>query len=170
VETDRFPEWLKGLVIGLASCVAGAVLAAAYSATQRTQLHAQIAGLRAELTLAQERLAAKDHSLAGIDTQLAALRRTSADLSAELVRIKAQLPAAADHAPPTMATGGVPTTAPVISHPTPVSASESAGRQVPEAQPAQAAEADDQCTAITQKGTRCKRKARSNGRCWQHGG
>lgn len=29
---------------------------------------------------------------------------------------------------------------------------------------------DGQCTAITKKGTRCKRSARSGGRCWQHGG
>lgn len=27
-----------------------------------------------------------------------------------------------------------------------------------------------QCMAITKKGTRCKRAARSNGYCWQHGG
>lgn len=26
------------------------------------------------------------------------------------------------------------------------------------------------CQAITKKGTPCKRKARSNGYCWQHGG
>jgi Family of unknown function (DUF5763) len=29
---------------------------------------------------------------------------------------------------------------------------------------------DYQCAAITKKGTRCKRTARSNGYCWQHGG
>jgi FtsZ-binding cell division protein ZapB len=29
---------------------------------------------------------------------------------------------------------------------------------------------DGQCTATTKKGTRCKRSARSGGRCWQHGG
>ena len=28
----------------------------------------------------------------------------------------------------------------------------------------------DQCRAITKKGTRCLRSARSNGYCWQHGG
>lgn len=28
----------------------------------------------------------------------------------------------------------------------------------------------DRCTAITQAGTQCKRSARSNGKCWQHGG
>lgn len=28
----------------------------------------------------------------------------------------------------------------------------------------------EQCSAITRKGTRCSRNARSNGRCWQHGG
>jgi len=27
-----------------------------------------------------------------------------------------------------------------------------------------------QCMAITKKGTRCSRRARSNGYCWQHGG
>ena len=27
-----------------------------------------------------------------------------------------------------------------------------------------------QCKAITKKGTRCKRMARRNGYCWQHGG
>jgi Family of unknown function (DUF5763) len=27
-----------------------------------------------------------------------------------------------------------------------------------------------QCRAITKKGTRCSRKARSGGYCWQHGG
>jgi outer membrane lipopolysaccharide assembly protein LptE/RlpB len=27
-----------------------------------------------------------------------------------------------------------------------------------------------QCMATTKKGTRCKRSARSNGYCWQHGG
>jgi hypothetical protein len=27
-----------------------------------------------------------------------------------------------------------------------------------------------QCKAITKKGTRCSRTARSNGYCWQHGG
>lgn len=27
-----------------------------------------------------------------------------------------------------------------------------------------------QCTAITKKGTRCSRSARSGGYCWQHGG
>lgn len=27
-----------------------------------------------------------------------------------------------------------------------------------------------QCTATTQKGTRCSRQSRSNGFCWQHGG
>ena len=27
-----------------------------------------------------------------------------------------------------------------------------------------------QCRAITKKGTRCSRAARSNGYCWQHGG
>jgi len=27
-----------------------------------------------------------------------------------------------------------------------------------------------QCKAITKKGTRCSRAARSNGYCWQHGG
>src|SRR5690349_24025223 len=26
------------------------------------------------------------------------------------------------------------------------------------------------CQAITKKGTQCKRKARTNGYCWQHGG
>lgn len=26
------------------------------------------------------------------------------------------------------------------------------------------------CTAITQAGAQCKRNARSNGKCWQHGG
>ena len=26
------------------------------------------------------------------------------------------------------------------------------------------------CTAITQAGSQCKRSARSNGKCWQHGG
>ena len=30
--------------------------------------------------------------------------------------------------------------------------------------------AREQCSAITQKGTRCSRPARSNGKCWQHGG
>jgi hypothetical protein len=30
--------------------------------------------------------------------------------------------------------------------------------------------AKEQCTAITQKGVRCSRTARSNGKCWQHGG
>ncbi len=29
---------------------------------------------------------------------------------------------------------------------------------------------ETQCTAKTQKGTRCKRAASSNGKCWQHGG
>jgi hypothetical protein len=29
---------------------------------------------------------------------------------------------------------------------------------------------DGQCTATTKKGSRCKRSARSGGRCWQHGG
>jgi predicted RNase H-like nuclease (RuvC/YqgF family) len=28
----------------------------------------------------------------------------------------------------------------------------------------------DQCSATTQKGTRCSRTSRSNGLCWQHGG
>ncbi len=32
------------------------------------------------------------------------------------------------------------------------------------------AKAGGQCTATTQKGTRCSRQARSNGLCWQHGG
>jgi hypothetical protein len=32
------------------------------------------------------------------------------------------------------------------------------------------AEMDSQCRAITKKGTRCSRRARSNGYCWQHGG
>ena len=30
--------------------------------------------------------------------------------------------------------------------------------------------ATGQCNAITKKGTRCSRKAGSNGYCWQHGG
>jgi hypothetical protein len=29
--------------------------------------------------------------------------------------------------------------------------------------------AQGQCTATTKKGTRCSRKAKSNGLCWQHG-
>lgn len=28
----------------------------------------------------------------------------------------------------------------------------------------------DRCQAITKKGTQCKRKARNNNYCWQHGG
>ena len=31
-------------------------------------------------------------------------------------------------------------------------------------------EFNPRCTAITQAGTQCKRNARSNGKCWQHGG
>jgi hypothetical protein len=30
--------------------------------------------------------------------------------------------------------------------------------------------AKEQCTAITKKGARCSRPARSSGKCWQHGG
>ncbi len=29
---------------------------------------------------------------------------------------------------------------------------------------------EDRCMRMTKKGTRCKRKAKSNGYCWQHGG
>lgn len=32
------------------------------------------------------------------------------------------------------------------------------------------AEVRQQCTAITKKGSRCSRPARSSGKCWQHGG
>lgn len=32
------------------------------------------------------------------------------------------------------------------------------------------ATASEQCTAVTKAGTRCKRSARTNGLCWQHGG
>lgn len=28
----------------------------------------------------------------------------------------------------------------------------------------------DRCKGITKKGTQCKRKAKTNGYCWQHGG
>jgi predicted RNase H-like nuclease (RuvC/YqgF family) len=31
-------------------------------------------------------------------------------------------------------------------------------------------QSSSQCSAITKKGTRCSRSARSNGLCWQHGG
>jgi hypothetical protein len=31
-------------------------------------------------------------------------------------------------------------------------------------------QSSSQCSATTQKGTRCSRSARSNGLCWQHGG
>ncbi len=30
--------------------------------------------------------------------------------------------------------------------------------------------AKEQCSAMTKKGSRCSRPARSNGKCWQHGG
>mgnify|MGYP001627552150 CR=1 FL=1 len=29
---------------------------------------------------------------------------------------------------------------------------------------------NDHCKGITKKGTQCKRKAKTNGYCWQHGG
>lgn len=29
---------------------------------------------------------------------------------------------------------------------------------------------NDRCQGITKKGAQCKRKAKSNGYCWQHGG
>ncbi len=29
---------------------------------------------------------------------------------------------------------------------------------------------NNHCQGITKKGTRCKRKAKANGYCWQHGG
>ena len=29
---------------------------------------------------------------------------------------------------------------------------------------------DGHCQGITKKGTQCKRKAKNNGYCWQHGG
>lgn len=29
---------------------------------------------------------------------------------------------------------------------------------------------NDRCQGITKKGTQCKRKAKTNGYCWQHGG
>lgn len=29
---------------------------------------------------------------------------------------------------------------------------------------------NDRCQGITKKGTQCKRKAKMNGYCWQHGG
>ena len=31
-------------------------------------------------------------------------------------------------------------------------------------------QSSSQCSATTQKGTRCSRSSRSNGLCWQHGG
>ena len=34
----------------------------------------------------------------------------------------------------------------------------------------EASSVKEQCTAITKKGSRCSRPARSSGKCWQHGG
>jgi hypothetical protein len=52
------------------------------------------------------------------------------------------------------------------------------GAPLPDTRPVQpsrasvgeASQSKGQCTATTKKGTRCSRTARSNGRCWQHGG
>jgi len=40
----------------------------------------------------------------------------------------------------------------------------------PSASVSEPSQSKGQCTATTKKGARCKRTARSNGRCWQHGG
>lgn len=56
--------------------------------------------------------------------------------------------------------------------PTPPSPAPSptAGTSAVLAKVAAGAAAREQCTAITKKGVRCSRPARSNGKCWQHGG
>ncbi len=151
---QHMPNWAKALLVGAASFMAGLLVAAWFTMSERSALDENVAVLKAGLSETRQQLTETDESRTesyaevaannqAIDGLRAELQRTSERLAATeaaLATTRAAL-AAAREAPEQAGTAGSPT-----------------------------AVYDGRCTAITKKGTRCKRSARSNGRCWQHGG
>jgi uncharacterized coiled-coil protein SlyX len=97
--------------------------------------------------IAEEVLAGdREHRIAELECAVALLKERLASIASPMT----------ENSPPTPAVGPA-VTAPLLK----LTANES---KLLSSEPA----GQGQCTAITQKGTRCKRAAGANGRCWQH--
>ena len=160
----RLPSWLSALVTGAVLFIVGLLVGGAFTLSERSRLETRNTSLEADLAEAGQLLAARDAVRSEAEGQLAALDaarreaesglaardKTIEDLQAQVHRLD-EVPAEVEGErtearPESIAKppAPVPTNPPAVS----------GGR----------------CTATTLKGTRCKRNARSQGRCWQHGG
>ena len=182
---EQLPSRLRGVVIAVVAFIAGLLLAVTYTLAQRAQLESRIRSLAAQrsdleenvealernLARAEREIAAKEAALTEVRSQLQSMQKTLPQFSAELERLRQQLAGAA------RAETGEAVTSPPSEPPaeavapqvltTPATAPPAVKAVGEDERPAASA---GQCTAVTKKGTRCKRNARSNGRCWQHGG
>ena len=161
------PTSAKVLIAAALTFVGGLALGTAITVSQRTRLKdertslqeklqeskAEIHEARATLEELERQISIKDAIITELRDapmladELAGKEETIAELSAEVGYLKQRIAQCETDPQP----GG-------SSHGSSVSGLESHKAS------------GGQCTAITKKGTRCKRAAGSNGRCWQHGG
>lgn len=145
----RLPSWLSALLAGAVLFIVGLLVGGAFTLSERSRLETRNTSLEADLAEAGQ-LAALDAARREAESELAARDKTIEDLQAQVHRLD-EVPAEVEgeraEAPP-----------------------ESIAKRSPPVRTDPPAVSGGRCTATTLKGTRCKRNARSNGRCWQHEG
>lgn len=121
-----------------------------------TQLESEIFSLKAQVKSLDERITYLEHPINPNKKKANNLKkRTGKASSADDIQLDASIPTTDQNSQ----INDVVKPAPISTHPSKSYSS-----------PAPKTSNSGQCQAITKKGSRCSRSARSGGYCWQHGG
>lgn len=196
----RFPIWVKVAIASAFSLFAGFLVGTWLGLTERTGIKAEIAALKTEIETirramsdAETRNTKMAVTLAETNSRLSERDQTISELTGRLAQLYSVQAAVATSPEGSPGTQAEPSSEALTAKDRTIAALQGeivalqkriadlvpmGGPRLPDAGPIQPPRASvsepsqskGQCTATTKKGARCKRTARSNGRCWQHGG
>ncbi|MEE9296182.1 MAG: hypothetical protein V3W34_14645 [Phycisphaerae bacterium] len=156
-----FPDWLKYVIVSALALAAGVVVGASFTMRERAGLEAEVRHAQTQVAQAKTTLASKDASIAELSAQLDSVGGRIAHVNEQLSRFEERLSEAESRIPLVLSFAS-------IEAPPPLDLEQVNSEPIADAKPSEVV--DERCTAITLKGTRCKRRAKDNGsgKCWQH--
>lgn len=158
---SSIPDWLKYLIVSAISLAGGVVLGGWFTVRERAQLENEAQLAIAQVTKVNSELTEKDASITKLTEQLEAVDSRIAKLNEQLDGFEDKLTEAESRVPLVLSFAS-------IAAPPQPRIEQVAADPIEEKTPG--AVTRTRCTAITLKGTQCKRKAKlgDNGKCWQH--
>ena len=155
------PDRLKYIIVSALSLAAGVVVGASFTMRERAGLEAEVLQAQGQVAQTKTTLASKDASIAELSAQLDAVGGRIAQLNEQLSGFEERLSEAEGRIPLVLSFAS-------IEAPPPPQLEQVKPAPIADGKPSEAV--DERCTAITLKGTRCKRRAKADGsgKCWQH--